>query len=40
MIDIIPKYKLARLYFAIVRPVINGEKPMWSSTKFSEKKLH
>jgi hypothetical protein len=39
MIDIIPNYELARFYFAIVRPVVNGEKPMWSSTKFAEKIL-
>lgn len=39
MTDIIPKYKLGRFYFAIVRPVVKGEKPMWSSTKFAEKVL-
>jgi len=37
MADIIPKYRLARFYFAIVRPAIQGEKPLWSSKKFAEK---
>lgn len=39
MIEEIPKYEIARSYFAIVCPAFEESKPLWSSTKFAEKLL-